>query len=295
MHIENEQVSAWLNKGFMFEVNGHQHFVYDSQNDKPALLILHGFPTSSYDYHQVLPMLEAHFRVVVHDHLGFGLSAKPINYSYSLIEQTDQALQLWHALGIKKAVVLAHDYGTSIATELLARTCRFRDVGVEIDTMVLCNGSVHIEMAKLRMIQKLLSNRLIGPVVARLSSKKLFARNLKKIYFDASVLLDSEVDAMWSMMEHNHGRKVLHKIAQYPKERHQFWHRWIGALQNTALPVKVIWAMNDPIAVPQIGQTIADEVQNSELIELQNLGHFPMLESPEVWSNAVINALQDVL
>ena len=76
------------------------------------------------------------------------------------------------------------------------------------------------------------------------------------------------------------------------KERYKFWHRWIGALQKTQLPIKIIWAMNDPIAIKAIGTTIANETKNSELFELQNLGHFPMLESPGVWSNVVIKSLE---
>jgi pimeloyl-ACP methyl ester carboxylesterase len=292
MKIENLNALRWLEQGSMINVHGHDHFVYDSRTDKPVLLILHGFPTSSYDYHKALPLLEQHFRVVVHDHLGFGLSDKPINYSYSLIEQTDQAIQLWRSLGISGGVVLAHDYGTSIATEILARSNRFGENEFKIQAMVLCNGSVHIEMAQLRLIQKLLGHPVLGPVVARMSTKSTFARNIKGIYFDADRVMQDEIDAMWAMMEHKAGRKILSQVAQYPKERYKFWHRWIGALQCTQVPIKVIWAMNDPIAVPKIARTIADEVQNSELIELENMGHFPMLESPDLWSDAVIRALQ---
>ncbi len=284
--------NQWKNAGHFIEINGHKHFYCDSNSNKPVLLVLHGYPTSSYDYYKAIPMLETKFRVIVHDHLGFGYSDKPLNYSYSLIEQTDQALQLWQQLGIKQATVLAHDYGTSIATELLARINRFNDIGLEIETMVLCNGSMHIEMSKLRLIQKLLLNAVTGPLVAKLTSKRVFAKSIKNVYFNPECVTEQEIDALWEMVTYNQGRKVLHKTTQYISQRYEYWHRWIGALRTTKLPIKIIWAKNDPVAVIAMAETLQNEITNSELMELNDLGHFPMLENPLVWSEAVLLSLK---
>ena len=119
----------WQNKGEIISVNNRNIFVIDTininlntiENQKKTLVILHGYPTSSFDYYKVLPELSKHYRVVIHDHLGFGFSDKPLKYSYSLIEQADIALQLWKQLSLTNVTLLAHDYGTSIATEILAR------------------------------------------------------------------------------------------------------------------------------------------------------------------------------
>src|SRR5690606_10999721 len=82
-------------------------------------------------------------------------NTKHLDYSYSLIEQADVALMLWRQLGITSAHVFAHDYGTSVATELLARWNRGL-CAIELRSMTLCNGSVHIKLASLRVVQKLL-------------------------------------------------------------------------------------------------------------------------------------------
>ncbi len=290
-HSTIMQAKQWFEQGQLITVNQHRHFVYDSDNGKPALLILHGYPTCSYDYYQVLPILEAHFRLVIHDHLGFGYSDKPKAYSYALQEQADQALQLWHQLGIDQAVVLAHDYGTSVATEILARYNENADLGIQLKTMVLCNGSMHIEMSQLRLIQKLLLHPLTGPLVARLSSQRIVSRNIKQVYYDPARATTAELEALWAMMQHNQGRRVLHQVTQYIKQRYQFWDRWIGALQQTRLPIKIVWAKNDPVAVAAMAQTLHAEIADSELLELDELGHFPMLEDPQRWSDAVLNVL----
>ena len=113
----------WKNKGNFVQVENHTLFVIDTGIDasKETLVILHGYPTSSFDYYKVLPELATKYRVIIHDHLGFGFSDKPLTYSYALKDQATIALLLWKQLGIKKVILFAHDYGTSVATEIIAR------------------------------------------------------------------------------------------------------------------------------------------------------------------------------
>jgi pimeloyl-ACP methyl ester carboxylesterase len=293
----------WFDVGQLIEVNGRKIFVIDTEHDhtkenindtgKPVLVILHGYPTCSYDYYKALPYLTKYFRVIVHDHLGFGYSEKPKDYSYSLFEQADFALNLWQQLGIDQAHIVAHDYGTSVATEILARDNENKLKPFEINSLTLCNGSMHIELAQLRTIQKLLLNRFTGPIVARLSNKKTLARNLKNIYFDASKINQEEINSLWTMMTFNYGRSVLHKTTQYIQQRYTYWDRWIGALKTSELPMSIVWAKDDPVAVLKIAETIHDETKNSKLTLLDDLGHFPMLEDSNRWAQAIIEGISN--
>ncbi len=251
------------------------------------MCILHGFPTSSFDYWKVIDLLSKNYRVIIHDHLGFGFSDKPQQYSYSLIEQSDMALSLWVSLGVTKAIVLAHDYGTSILTELLARD-NHGLCSIEIEKVILCNGSMHIELAQLRLMQKLLRNRFLGPLITKLFNMKTLGRNLKAIYCDDSRISEQEIKTIWSMMIHNEGRTVLAKISRYTFERSYFWHRWIGALKQTNVPIEIVWPRDDPIAVAEMARVINKESKNSRLYWLDDLGHFPMLEAPRKWSDLVL-------
>ncbi len=283
-------LSQWQEKGTYHQVDGKQVFVVESGAGPETLVILHGYPTCSYDYWKVLPTLSQHFRVILHDHIGFGLSDKPIDYSYSLIEQTDIALQLWGKMGVKKAHVLAHDYGTSVATELIARTNRGWNP-IEFRTMSLCNGSMHIEMAQLRLIQKLLLNKKIGPLIAQMSRYSLFSRNMRNIWGDASKVDEAELATLWEMLLHNSGRAVLSRTTQYIRERKLFWHRWIGALQSTQTPINILWATEDPVAVRAMAHTLHAEIPNSQLQLLEGLGHYPMIEDPKTWVLALLTLL----
>jgi pimeloyl-ACP methyl ester carboxylesterase len=281
----------WEKSGRYVDIEGDSMFIIESGKSKETIVILHGYPTSSYDYRAVLPALSRKFRVVIHDHLGFGLSAKPSNYSYSLMEQTDRALLLWLKLGIKKAHLVAHDYGTSIATEIIAR----RNMGfepVKLESLTLCNGSVHIELAKLKVIQKLLRNKTLGPLVARLSSKRIFKRNMQQLWFDKGKLSAAEVDAMWQLLILNKGKAALPRITQYLRERELFWYRWVGALKVSNLKSNILWGNNDPITGGDIARLHHEEMPGSTLRILDDLGHYPMIEDPDLWAKELLALLR---
>lgn len=278
----------WKNKGNFLTIKNQQVFVIDEGNSDKTLVILHGYPTSSYDYYKVLPELSKHYRVIIHDHLGFGFSDKPIHYSYSLIEQADVALLLWKQLKLQKVTLLAHDYGTSVATEILARYTT-KLINIEIEKLIFCNGSMHIELANLRLIQKLLKNKYTGKFLGSLTNYPIFKRNMQNVYFNKSKATSVELQEMWKQLMFNDGRKVIHKLSNYINERYFFWYRWIGALKETQIPTKIIWAKNDPVAVFKIAETLAEEIPNNKLYSIENSGHFPMLETPEEWCRLVLN------
>lgn len=288
-------VNDWKSKGEFITVNDRKLFVIDtssffSSEDKiptETMVILHGYPTSSYDYYKVLPELSKHYRVIIHDHLGFGFSDKPLDYSYSLLDQADLALQLWQQLGVKKVHLLAHDYGTSVATEIIARNNN-NELTIEIENLTLCNGSMHIELSQLRTIQKLLKNKWLGKYVAKLTTYAIFSKNLRNVYFDKTKVSNNELKDMWMQLEYNEGRKVIHKLSQYINERYTYWNRWIGALKETNLQTNIVWAKNDPVAVPAIARLIATEISNNKLFWIENTGHFPMLENPDEWLNCIL-------
>ena len=272
----------WKSLGTFHTVLGKQVFVVDKGNTTKTMVVLHGYPTSSFDYWMVLEKLSENYRVIVHDHIGFGFSDKPIDYSYSLIDQANVALTLWKSLNLDKVTILAHDYGTSVATEILAQT-QEGSSDLKISSLILCNGSIHIELSQLRFIQKLLKNKFLGPLVARFASEQTFVRNMTNIWYDPSTVYVTEFKEMWQMLILGNGRKVLPKITQYINQRYTYWDRWIGALERTQIPVKIVWATEDPVAVKAIALQLHKEIPNSELYLLEKTGHYPMLENPDKW------------
>ena len=279
-------LEAWSREGRWLEVGGRRLWVSDrgESGERPDLVCLHGFPSFAHDFHRVLPTLREAGRVIVHDHLGFGLSDKPKAHAYSLIEQADLALELWKGLGVQRALLLAHDYGTSVATEILARR-ESASLGFELAGVVMSNGSMHIELAQLTWPQLVLQHRLLGPLLGRLGPRSLFERRLRKTFHRPPDRGDIEM--MWHGLVAGGGRAVLGHLGRYLHERRTHWERWIGALTRLDLPILVLWGREDPIAVPAIAQQLERECPHPSLHWLDGVGHYPMLEAPDAWAAAV--------
>ncbi len=284
-------LQEWLSRGAYHDINGHQVFVIDEGQQNPeTIAVLHGYPSSSYDYFRVLPIWAKKYRVIVHDHLGLGLSDKPEHYSYSLIEQAEIALQLWQQLGLQRVHLIGHDYGTSVATELIARANQGYEP-IELQSITLGNGSMLIEMSQLLFTQKLLKHDFWGPILASLSNRAIFVNSFHKLWADKSKIDYSEFDTLWQMLTYNDGRKVLPRVTKYIEERKKFWHRWIGGLQQTDKHINLIWADKDPVAIVAMAYRLEKLIPSNSLEILENIGHYPMLESPEIYANAVVKAI----
>lgn len=251
-----------------------------SANDAAAgvpLVLLHGFPSSSFDFHRCWDALARGRRVVALDFPGFGFSSKPVDYGYSLFEQADVVEIVLRALGIARADLLAHDMGTSVATELLAR----REAGLlgfDVERLVLMNGSVHLELAQLTPSQRLLRLPALGPVVARLSSRMAFGAQLRRIL--ARPVANAELDDMFALLRLDDGHLRLPSIIRYLDERERFARRWIGALERLDIPALVLWGSKDPVAVLDIARQLARETPGATLVTMDDLGHYPQLEDP---------------
>ena len=105
-------------------VAGHQIFFREAGDaDAPAIVLLHGFPTSSFMFRELIPRLADRYRVIAPDHLGFGLSAAPpvTDFDYSFDALTDITEGLLDELGLRRFAIYVQDYGAPIGWRLALR------------------------------------------------------------------------------------------------------------------------------------------------------------------------------
>ncbi|OBH31023.1 alpha/beta hydrolase [Mycobacterium sp. E342] len=105
-------------------VDGHRLFFRQGGDpNAPALVLLHGFPTSSYMFRHLLPALADRYHVIAPDHLGFGLSDAPSvqQFDYTFDALTDLTAGLVRALGIDRYAMYVQDYGAPIGWRLALR------------------------------------------------------------------------------------------------------------------------------------------------------------------------------
>lgn len=284
-----DTLDAWRARGRTLNVCGLDVFVVTAGPDDAdeCAVVLHGFPSSSHDFHHVVDRLAAKRRVLLFDFPGYGFSAKPADHAYSLFEQADVVCALVRDLGFEHPHLIAHDMGTSVLCELLARR-RNGLLPFEPRSVVLSNGSVYIDMARLTPSQRLGRSRL-GPLFVRISRFATFRMQLRRIL--AKPVDDAELEAMWAAIRHDDGHLRLPTLMDYIDERTRFRHRWHGALRALDLPAAIVWGTADPVAVFAIAERLASEIPAARLIPLDGVGHYPQLEDPDAWLAAIEAAL----
>lgn len=103
------------------DVSGHRIFYREAGDaDAPALVLLHGFPTSSFMFRELIPALAGRFHVIAPDHLGFGLSdAPPVDaFTYTFDALADLTARLLGRLGVSRYAIYVQDYGAPIGWRL---------------------------------------------------------------------------------------------------------------------------------------------------------------------------------
>ena len=161
----SERLERWAQRGTSVALAGHRIFVRTAVSQgRPPLLLIHGFPTASYDWHRLWEPLAARYSLYAHDLLGFGFSAKPRDCGYPISLQADLCQAVLDHFHVGAVHVLAHDYGDTVAQELLARE---REGHVSIASVCFLNGGLFPETHRARPVQKLLATPGLGPLLAR--------------------------------------------------------------------------------------------------------------------------------
>ncbi|HSP97993.1 MAG TPA: alpha/beta hydrolase, partial [Candidatus Dormibacteraeota bacterium] len=232
-----------------------------------------------WDWHKLWPALTARFRVIAPDMLGFGLSAKPRDYAYSLRDQADLHVALLAALGVASTHVLAHDYGDSVAQELLARQLE-GGARPRLLSVCLLNGGLFPESHRARPAQTLLRSPL-GPVLARLATERRFAAGFAEVFGPRTQPSPAELHTVWQLNRHNDGLRVAPKIIRYLDERREQRERWVGALQHSPVPLRFVNGAEDPVSGRHMAERYRELVPNPDVVLLEGIGHYPQLEAPE--------------
>ena len=298
-----ELVAAWEAAGERIAAGGHQVWTArfaaaDPSAGNPPLLVLHGFPTCSYDWHPVLPALGARRDVVVVDVSGFGLSDKP-DHRYSISGYADdvEAALAHHGLVGAEVDLVTHDMGDTVGGELLARTLDGA-LDLRVRRRVVTNGSIYIGMAQLTMGQEMLLSLpdaredLVGAdggVAFRGGVTATFAPD-RPVEAD-----DVEIDVVVALAVRERGLSLLPRTIRYIEDRRAHEDRYTGAIETHPSPVGVVWGELDPVAVHAMAERFVEARADAPLTTLDGIGHYPMVEAPERFATAVLSLLDEGL
>jgi pimeloyl-ACP methyl ester carboxylesterase len=246
---------------------------------RPTMTLLHGFPSSSHDWAKVAPGLAASHALLLFDFLGFGASEKPLEHAYSLHEQADLVEALWALEGTDATILIAHDYGVSVAEELLARRAE-GELSVELVSLHLLNGGLYPDIHRPEPGQLALLDPEMGPQISAALTEELFVGAMAPTFapgFDAA----ADSADIWQATARGDGQLIAHRLIQYITDRGRHGERWTAALEHTDVPLSFFWGMLDPVSGAHMAQRIRERLPDAPFQALDDVGHWPALEAPE--------------
>lgn len=284
----------WRAKGrFADGEHGELFYVDLAARDDAGLdpiLIIHGYPSCSYDWAGCLETLTEHRRVVLMDLPGFGLSAKPdVRYSIRMYADAVEAVACEAAL--TSVALVTHDMGDTVGGELLARDLD-GEQAFEVSERVLTNGSIYIDMAQLTPGQQF----LLAAPDERLEEGwggdgAAFQGSLAAICSPDHQPAAEDLAALWAFMAHNEGQRLLTRTIRYIEDRRAEEARFTGAIETHPSPLGVVWGALDPVAVYPMTDKLLAARPDARRITLDDVGHFPMLEDAPRTAAAIVSLL----
>ncbi|MEU8604702.1 alpha/beta fold hydrolase [Streptomyces parvulus] len=275
----------WIQESETFTTSAGHRIAYRRCGKGPTVVLLHGFPTWSYDYAAVAADLEADHQIVTLDFLGYGVSDKPDPYDYTVAESADIVEELVAHLSLGDVGVVVHDYGAIVGQELLDR--RRRDaLGFTVRGVTILNCAIVYSAYRPTTLQKLLIKPVLGRLVASRVTGPRTRAGLDAVRGTAK-LTDTEFANLWLGMSRGNGHKLTYRLIHYNAERDLHHARWEAALRAWDGPLHLVWGLADPVSGVHVLERARELLPHAKVTTLENAGHFPQSESPREVAAAV--------
>ena len=267
--LPNDRTRAWLDRGDFYDwrppgspASSQPVRIFHLEAgaaDAPLLVLVHGWPTSSIDWCDVIGPLAERFRVAALDFPGYGFSGKPSDWSYGL-ELDAQLLEshITEFLGADRCVMVSHDRGDSVALLLRHRLAQAgHDGRLRLEHHVLLNGNVYLPLAVLTGFQKLLLDPASAPRVLEVVTPDGLAEGLGSTTFSPPRSPeDATVRALAATFAWEDGIAVIGQTIQYLRERAEHELVWLRSLEASDIPTTVVWGMHDTVAPPRVAMHV---------------------------------------
>ena len=270
--------SDWISECRLLPSLHGPRVAYRDAGTGDVVLLLHGFPTWSYDFVDVAADLASTCRVVSLDFPGYGASDKPARHRYTVEESADAVEDLLGELGVPRVHLVAHDYGGIVAQELLDR--RRRDVlSVDIASVTLLNSGIVYSHYHPTRTQRLLAMPVIGSVVSARIDRDAVHTGLDAVRGNRK-LGETEFNELWHGISLQRGHRLAHRLIRYNAERVIHHQRWEAALSEWDGPLHLIWGTADPVSGRHVLEAALERLPAAKVTRLDGVGHFPQSESP---------------
>lgn len=294
----SRMVTDWEARGRRIIVDGLEVFVLDAPaagaESGDPVLVLHGFPTSSFDWRGVIePVRTAGRRVVLFDFLGFGLSDKP-DVRYSIRGYADTTEAVAQATGLERVVLATHDLGNSVGGEILRRSLE-GTLQFEVTNRVITNGSIYMDLVALTAGQEMLlaaEDARIDLAALGIDPAEGFKGGVAGTFAQPGEADPDELQAQWELASYRDGHQLLARTIRYIEDRRKEERRYTGAIEEHPSPLHIIWGKLDPVARYPMAERLAGVRPDASFVTLEDVAHYPMVEDPTGFGAAFVDAVR---
>ena len=262
------------------EVEGVRvHYQEAGPADGTPMMLIHGFASSTLVWSKVFLDLAAKgFRVIAPDLLGYGYSAKPRDFDYTIGAQARMVDRLLDKLKLDQAIIVGSSYGGAIAATIAL------DYPGRVEKLVLVGAVTNNEPTKY-LLMRLFGSPLIGDIVSPLllGSRLLLKRRMKRVYDRHSWVLDDQrIEARHQPLRTAAAhRAIIRTVRRWDADRIQREAHLITQ------PTLVLWGDNDAEVPLRFGEQLHDVIEGARLIVFRDCGHLPHEESPQAFIEVV--------
>lgn len=261
---------------------------YEERGRGLPLILLHGYGASTYSWRHVLPYFSKSYRVIAIDLKGFGLSDKPTDSDYSVLEQSRMVNEFIRVRRLENVVLAGHSLGGAVS--LLACLTQSDQGGHPISKLILIDPASYKQ--DLPLFISILTVPIINELSLSLTSSNFKSRMiLRKAFFDPSKITEEMVTTYGANLSLPGASQALIQTAKQmvPSNLEEISERY----KRIDIPVLLIWGENDEIVPLEVGRKLAGNIPNSKLVVVPNCGHVPQEECPSQAMEAMETFLSD--
>ncbi|MBE4908542.1 alpha/beta hydrolase [Bacillus luteolus] len=247
-------------------------------NDKPPILLIHGFASSTYTFRRILPLLQERYSIIAVDLPGFGKSEKSTSFIYSFENYAKVMIECIHKFGFSTTHIVAHSMGGQIALNMA------RLAPEKINKLVLLCSSGYLNPANKYLVWSSyfpFFDKFIYYYIRRKEVKD----HLKNVFFNQNLINEDLIHEFGRPLAEKGFYKALIRLL-----RHREGDLPSHQLQKIKVPTLLIWGKEDRVVPVAVGKRLVRDLPDAQLITYENTGHLITEERPEfVFKNIIMH------
>lgn len=277
------------------EVLGRKMFYREAGDPAaPAIVLLHGFPSSSHMFRDLIPLLAGRFRVIAPDYIGFGQSEAPASgdFAYTFDNLTRHVEGLLEALGVSRAVFYLHDFGGPVGFRIAAAHPE------KVAGLVVQNANAYMEGVSEAALG------ILGPIgqhrdaESETAARALLSADMTRFQYLAGARNPEAIspdtwtlDQAWldrpgtDVTQLDLFENYMSNIAAY-----ESWH---DAFRINQFPTLIVWGRGDPFFLPAGAEAFLRDLSEAKLVWLDS-GHFALEENVALVAAEILAAFAPV-